>query len=87
MLEGQVAIVTGAGRGIGAAIAARLEAGGVPGQTVEDVCLAEAQFVAKVAELHPLAEGKPCLIGNCQAGWAMMALNATAPSSRDWPLV
>src|SRR3954469_2300825 len=40
----------------------------VPGQTIEDVCRAEARFVEKVAELHPLAEGKPCLVGNCQAG-------------------
>lgn len=51
----------------------------VPGQTVEDVCLAEAQFVAKVAELHPLAEGKPCLIGNCQAGWQIMMMAAIRP--------
>jgi hypothetical protein len=41
----------------------------VPGQTIEDVCRAEAQFIAKVAELHPEADGKPALIGNCQAGW------------------
>ena len=47
----------------------------VSGQTVEDVCMAEAQFLRKVIELHPDAEGKPFLIGNCQAGWqiAMMA--------------
>ncbi len=51
----------------------------MPGQTVEDVCLAEAQFVAKVAELHPLAEGKPCLIGNCQAGWQIMMMAAIRP--------
>jgi hypothetical protein len=40
----------------------------VPGQTIEDVCLAEAAFVEKVGEMHPNADGKPCLIGNCQAG-------------------
>jgi hypothetical protein len=34
----------------------------VPGQTIEDVCRAEARFVAKVVELHPDSEGKPCLI-------------------------
>jgi hypothetical protein len=47
----------------------------VPGQTIEDVCHAEAAFVRKVIELHPSAEGRPYLIGNCQAGWqiAMMA--------------
>lgn len=51
----------------------------MPGQTVEDVCLAEAQFVAKVAELHPDAEGKPCLIGNCQGGWQIMMMAAIRP--------
>jgi hypothetical protein len=50
-----------------------------PGQTVEDVCRAEARFVAKVAELHPEAEGKPCLIGNCQAGWQIMIMAALNP--------
>src|SRR5208283_687887 len=35
----------------------------VPGQTIEDVCRAEARFVEKVVKLHPDAEGKPCLIG------------------------
>ncbi|MER2582173.1 MAG: DUF3141 domain-containing protein, partial [Candidatus Competibacter sp.] len=30
-------------------------------------------------ELHPDAEGKPCVIGNCQAGWAVMMLAATRP--------
>ena len=51
----------------------------VPGQTIEDVCRAEALFVEKVAELHPEAEGKPCLIGNCQAGWQIMMMGATEP--------
>jgi len=51
----------------------------VPGQTVEDVCRAEAQFVQKVIELHPEAEGKPCLIGNCQAGWQIMMMSAIRP--------
>src|SRR5262245_3073856 len=51
----------------------------VQGQTVEDVCRAEARFVEKVAELHPDAEGKPCLIGNCQAGWQLMMMSATRP--------
>jgi Protein of unknown function (DUF3141) len=48
-------------------------------QTVEDVCRAEAHFVAKVSELHPQAEGKPCLIGNCQAGWQIMMMSAIRP--------
>lgn len=51
----------------------------VPGQTIEDVCRAEAQFIAKVAELHPKADGKPALIGNCQAGWQIMMTSALNP--------
>ena len=51
----------------------------VPGQTIEDVCRAEARFVARVGELHPEAEGKPCLIGNCQAGWQIMMMSAIRP--------
>lgn len=51
----------------------------VPGQTIEDVCRAEAQFIAKVAELHPEADGKPALIGNCQAGWQIMMTSALNP--------
>jgi Protein of unknown function (DUF3141) len=51
----------------------------VPGQTIEDVCRAEARFVEKVTELHPAAEGKPCLIGNCQAGWQIMLMSAIRP--------
>src|SRR5258708_35502925 len=53
----------------------------VPGQTVEDVCRAEAMFVQKVVELHPEAEGKPCLIGNCQAGWQVMMMSTLRPDS------
>lgn len=51
----------------------------MPGQTIEDVMLAEARFLEKVIALHPDAEGKPCVIGNCQAGWAVMMLAATRP--------
>ena len=51
----------------------------VAGQTVEDVCRAEARFVEKVAELHPQADGKPCLISNCQAGWQVMMMSAVRP--------
>ena len=51
----------------------------IAGQTVEDVCRAEARFVEKVAELHPSAEGKPCLIGNCQAGWQVAMMSALRP--------
>ena len=51
----------------------------MPGQTVEDVCEAEARFVEEVAARHPDAEGKPCLIGNCQAGWQIMMMSAHPP--------
>jgi pimeloyl-ACP methyl ester carboxylesterase len=51
----------------------------VPGQTMEDVMRAEEIFLEKVIELEPEAEGKPCVIGNCQAGWAVMMLAAVRP--------
>jgi pimeloyl-ACP methyl ester carboxylesterase len=51
----------------------------MPGQTIEDIMRAEAVFLEKVIALHPGAEGKPCVIGNCQAGWAVMMLAATRP--------
>jgi len=51
----------------------------MPGQTIEDVARAEAIFLERVINLHPDAEGKPCVIGNCQAGWAVMMLAAIRP--------
>jgi len=51
----------------------------VPGQTIEDIALAEATFLEKVIALHPQAEGKPCVIGNCQAGWAVTMVAARRP--------
>jgi pimeloyl-ACP methyl ester carboxylesterase len=51
----------------------------VPGQTIQDVARAEAIFLEKVISLHPDADGKPCVIGNCQAGWAIMILAALRP--------
>jgi hypothetical protein len=51
----------------------------VPGQTIEDIARAEAVFLQKVIALHPKADGKPCVIGNCQAGWAVMILAAIRP--------
>jgi len=51
----------------------------MPGQTIEDIGVAEAAFVEKVIALHPDADGKPCVIGNCQAGWALMMLAAVRP--------
>lgn len=44
----------------------------VPGQTVEDVMRADAEFVRRAGELHPNSHGKPAVIGNCQAGWQVM---------------
>jgi Protein of unknown function (DUF3141) len=51
----------------------------VRGQTIEDIALAEAVFLEKVIALHPEAEGKPTVIGNCQAGWAVMIVAALRP--------
>ena len=51
----------------------------VPGQTIEDVAHAEAAFLERVIALHPDAEGKPAVVGNCQAGWAVMLLAAMRP--------
>lgn len=51
----------------------------VPGQTIEDITWAEAIFLEKVIALHPDADAKPCVIGNCQAGWAVMMLAALRP--------
>jgi hypothetical protein len=51
----------------------------MPGQTIEDIARAEAVFLQRVIELHPDADGKPCVVGNCQAGWAVMMLASIAP--------
>ena len=51
----------------------------VPGQTIEDIVAAEAAFLERVIALHPKAEGKPAVIGNCQAGWAVMMVAAKRP--------
>ena len=50
----------------------------VPGQTLADVCRAEAEFVREVRRRHPDAP-KPVIVGNCQGGWAAMLLAATHP--------
>jgi pimeloyl-ACP methyl ester carboxylesterase len=49
-----------------------------PGQTLLDVCNAEALFVHRVRELHPESD-KPAIIGNCQGGWAAMMLASSNP--------
>ena len=51
----------------------------MPEQTIEDVCAAEAAFVAEVAARHPEAEGKPVIVANCQAGWQVMMMAAIRP--------
>src|SRR4051794_31064490 len=51
----------------------------MPGQTIERIARAEALFIEKVISLHPEADGKPCVIGNCQAGWAVMILASLRP--------
>lgn len=49
-----------------------------PGQTLLDVCDAEATFLRRVRELHPTS-AKPVIIGNCQGGWAAMMVAAANP--------
>jgi pimeloyl-ACP methyl ester carboxylesterase len=51
----------------------------MPTQTIEDVCAAEAAFIAEVAARHPDAEGKPVIVANCQAGWQIMMMAAIRP--------
>src|ERR1700739_4660447 len=51
----------------------------MPGQTIEDIARAEGTLLGKVMALHPDADGKPCVIGNCQAGWAVMILASLRP--------
>jgi pimeloyl-ACP methyl ester carboxylesterase len=51
----------------------------MPGQTIGDIARAEAGFLKKVIELHPDTDEKPCVIGNCQAGWAITMLAALRP--------
>ncbi|WP_237401176.1 DUF3141 domain-containing protein [Rhodovulum sulfidophilum] len=50
----------------------------LPGQTLADVCRAEAEFVREVTRRHPAA-AKPVVMGNCQGGWATLLLAATNP--------
>lgn len=49
-----------------------------PGQTLACVAAAELRFVREVARRHPDSP-KPALVGNCQGGWAVMALAALDP--------
>ncbi|HEY7535084.1 MAG TPA: DUF3141 domain-containing protein [Thermodesulfobacteriota bacterium] len=51
----------------------------VPGQTLGDIANAEVLFIEEAAKRHPNSEEKPCVVGNCQAGWAVAALAAVRP--------
>jgi pimeloyl-ACP methyl ester carboxylesterase len=51
----------------------------VSGQTIEDVCRAEAAFIEEVARRHPEAQSKPVVVANCQAGWQTMMAAALHP--------
>jgi pimeloyl-ACP methyl ester carboxylesterase len=52
-----------------------------PRQTLEDVLHSLVQFVEHVGSLHHDAEGKPVVIGNCQAGWATLIAAAIRPEA------
>ena len=49
------------------------------GQTLLAVMDAEALFLEEIIRRHPQSSGKPVVIGNCQAGWGMMAVDARRP--------
>ena len=51
----------------------------VPHQTIGDIAHAEWHFLEKVRALHPDCSTKPAIVGNCQAGWAIMMLSAYDP--------
>jgi pimeloyl-ACP methyl ester carboxylesterase len=51
----------------------------MPGQTIEDIMRTEAVFLEKIIAMHPDAEGKPCVIGNCQGGWSVLLVAAIRP--------
>ncbi len=50
-----------------------------PGQTLPDVTSAHEKFLNEVARRHPQSP-KPCIIGNCQGGWAVLTLVAAHPN-------
>jgi pimeloyl-ACP methyl ester carboxylesterase len=50
----------------------------IEGQLLSDVARAEAHFIEEVQRRHPKT-GKPAVIGNCQAGWAVAALASLRP--------
>lgn len=50
----------------------------VKGQTLETITKAQAIFIEEVIRRHPKHD-KPIIIGNCQAGWAIMLLASERP--------
>ena len=51
----------------------------MPGQTILDINRRRGGLPRGGDRPPPEAEGKPCVIGNCQAGWAVMILAALRP--------
>lgn len=49
------------------------------GQTLEDVLHAIVDFVETAGHRHPESDGKPVVIGNCQAGWATLIAASIRP--------
>lgn len=49
-----------------------------PAQTLMDVTMAHETFLQAVAQRHPNSP-KPCVVGNCQGGWAVLSLMAAHP--------
>ena len=50
-----------------------------PRQTLKSVAMAEIAFLEKIRDLHPDADGKPFVIGNCQGGWATALIASARP--------
>lgn len=50
-----------------------------PSQTIEDITAAEMTFLQEVRRRHPDATGDVVVIGNCQAGWAVVLLAGANP--------
>ncbi|MFV0298588.1 MAG: DUF3141 domain-containing protein [Hyphomicrobiaceae bacterium] len=53
----------------------------VPGQTIEDVAHAHTHFLDHIVSLHPEANGKPFVLGNCQAGWHVLMAGCMRPDA------
>src|SRR6202023_761869 len=51
----------------------------MPEKTNGRIARRQAPLLQEVISRHPQADGKPCVIGNCQAGWAVMILASLRP--------